>query len=159
MLIVAGFLTGCAIFPTVRPYPIQLCPQACKPAAAVSLYGGRVYGGYSPSGSWRESADADAFSDCLVKQKIYYWLTDSAGRPVTSYGMGVDALPIFQSIFSALDPLPNREHPAHIRFPIWLNRFTSDVVIHVLYTNSEENIDLRKSTLEHHDGFDVLYIK
>jgi hypothetical protein len=50
--------------------------------------------------------------------------------------MGVDAFPIFQSIFSALDPLPTKEHPAPISGLIWLNRFSSDVVIHIIHAPS-----------------------
>jgi hypothetical protein len=104
---------------------------------------------------------ATAFYDRLTNQNIYYWLTDSKGRPVTSYtkGDGVDTFPIFESSAYALDPLPTREHPAPISLLIGLNQFRLDVVIHLAYTNSEETISLRKSRLEPYDGFDVLYIK
>ena len=166
IMVVVGHFQGC----TTCQRPIQLCPEACKPVGAVRLEYGNFYKPLAQEGESGSASDprepAVAFVNRLGNQKINYWLTDSDGRPVTSYGerILVDGYHFFASPFMAL-PQTTRENPAPIQRLIYLNWHlnwqVSDVLIHLFYadTGTEATISLQKSTLEHHDGFDVLYIK
>jgi hypothetical protein len=102
----------------------------------------------------------DAYYERIHKQKVYYWLTDSAGQPVTSYRYKSD-ITIYESLFSAYWPITTtKDNPKQIAEQITLKRHASDVVIHLIYPDgSEDSIDLRKATLEPHKDCDVLYVK
>jgi len=142
IFIVSVFLTGCS----TCQRPVQLCPQACKPVVDLN-----------PDTSKPVSDAYFAYCDRLASQKIYYWLTDSAGRPVTSYRYKHDR-GIFESDVWPL-PTTTKASPQQVSMPIILKHFTSDVVIHLIYPDGEQTISLRDSTLEHHYPDDVIYIK
>jgi hypothetical protein len=142
ILIVATFLVGCS----TCQRPIQLCPQACKPVVDKNIDTSKPV-----SDAWF------AYSDRLARQKVYYWLTDAAGRPVTSYRYNHDR-GIFESDVWPL-PMTTKNSPQQISMPIILKRSTSDVVIHLIRAGGEEAISLRGTMLEHHNEFDVIYIE
>jgi hypothetical protein len=143
VLIISVFLIGCG---TSKEY-IQICPQACKP----------VVDNQSEADNSSVSEDWMAYYDRLRKQQINYWLTDAEGRPVASYDYKHDR-GIFESPWRTITT--TKENPLPVLRVIVLKSDTSDVVIHLIYPDSCENsIQLRGATLEHHKGFDVLYIK
>jgi hypothetical protein len=143
ILIFAVFLIGCS---TSKEY-IQICPQACKP----------VVDNQSGGDNGSVSKDWMAYYDRLRKQQISYWLTDVEGRPVTSYDYKHDR-GIFESPWRTITT--TRENPLPILRVIVLKSGTSDVVIHLIYSDNHENsISLCRTTLEHHKDFDVLYIE
>ena len=142
IFLVSIFLTGCS----TCQRPIQLCPQACKPVVD-----------QNPDTSQPVSDAWFAYSKRLASQKVYYWLTDSAGQPVTSYRYKHDR-GIFESDVWPL-PTTTKDSPQPVSMPIILKRGTSDVVIHLIRDSGEQTISLREATLEHHNDYDVIYIE
>ena len=142
-ILLAVFLAGCSTYQR----PIQLCPQSCKPVVEQST-----------DTSKPVSPDWFAYSDRLAKAQVYYWLTDFAGRPVTSYRYKHDR-GIFESDVWPIET--TKEKPEQISMPIILKRGVSDVVIHLVRSGGsrEESISLRSASVEHHNEFDVIYIE
>jgi hypothetical protein len=142
-ILLALFVAGCS----TCQRPIQLCPQSCKPVVEQSTDTSKPV-----SDAWF------AYSDRLTKAQVYYWLTDSAGQPVTCYRYKHDR-GIFESDVWPVET--TKEKPQQISMPIILKRGVSDVVIHLVRSGSsrEESISLRSATLEHHNEFDVIYIE
>jgi hypothetical protein len=101
-----------------------------------------------------------AFDQRLRDQHISYWLTDSKGQPVTIYDYKSD-ISISEWLFSSYWPnTSSREKPRPVRRTFTLKRGTSDVIVHLIYSDGhEDSIDLRKATLEPHKYWDVLYVK
>ena len=102
----------------------------------------------------------EAYHERLHAQKIYYWLTDSAGHPVTAYRYKSD-MSISDWLFSQYWPIvPTKDDPKQIAEIVTLKRRTTDVVFHFIYPDGhEDSVDLRKATLEKHKDYEVLYIK
>jgi hypothetical protein len=142
IFIFAALQTGCSTFPRYT----QICPQACKPV--VDDQSGGENG--SVSDAWM------AYDERLRKQNIFYWLTNSKGQPVELYDYKHDR-GIFESPWQTITT--TKENPKPVREPFILKRKTSDVVIHLIRVDGEETIYLRDATLEHHTGFDVLYVE
>ena len=146
VFLVSVFLTGCS----ACQRPIQLCPRACRPVVDLN-----------PDTSKPVSRAWFAYSKQLADQEVYYWLTDSAGRPVTSYRYKHDR-GIFESDVWPL-PTTTKESPQQISMPIILKHGVSDVLIHLGRAGQEQTISLHEATLEHHPikhhkHYDVIYI-
>lgn len=142
ILALASVLMGCS---NLRP-PVQICPEACKPVVDI-----RKDSKHGPvTDEWL------AYSDRLSKQNIFYWLTDTKGRPVTIYQYKHDR-GLLESAYWPV--ITTKEKPKPVRQPFTLDRRTSDVIVHLNRPDGEETISLREATLEHHKDFDVLYVK
>ena len=138
-------LTGCGTY-----RDIQICPQACRPVVDV-----QGNGSDDPTfAAW------EAYSERLHKQKIYYWLTDSKGMPVTAYRYKSD-MSIYEWLFSSYWPvIPTQAQPKQIAEMVVLKRPTKDVVFHLTYTDGHEDaIALRDAMLEQRKDYEVLYVK
>ena len=140
--IFVALLVGCSAYQR----DIQICPQICKPVVE--------YDDKGPFGS--VSAACMAYDERLRKQNIFYWLTDSHGRSVTTYDFKHDH-GIFESAYWPI--ITTKERPRPIRQPFKLKRATSDVVIHLIRPDGEETVSLRGAKLERHKDLDVLYVK
>ena len=144
ILLVCLFGTGCSAYRN-----IQICPQACKP----------VVDYHKPEHHGPVPEDSLAYYDRLHKQKVYYWLTDSEGRPVTSYRARRDSL--FEFLPTSYWPItPTKDDPKQIAEMVTLGRRSTDVVFHLVYPNGHvDSIALRDATLEQHKDYEVLYVK
>jgi hypothetical protein len=145
ILLIAIFLTGCSSY-----RDIQICPQACRPVVDV-----QGNGSSDPTfAAW------DAYDQRLKKQKIYYWLADSQGRPVTSYRYKSD-MSISDELFSSYWPITTtKDGPKQIAEMVTLKRRTTDVVFHLVYPDGHvDAVALRGATLEKHKDYEVLYVK
>ncbi len=100
------------------------------------------------------------YDKLLQDQKIYYWLTDSAGHPVTVYHYKSD-MSISDWLFSQYWPIvPTKDAPKQIMEMVTLKRRATDVVFHLVYPDGHvDSIPLRGATLEQHKGYEVLYVK
>ena len=96
----------------------------------------------------------------LKDQKIYYWLTDSAGHPVTVYRYKSD-MSITDWLFSQYWPIvPTKDDPKQIAEMVTLKRRTTDVVFHLIYPDGHVDVvALRGAPLEQHKDYEVLYVK
>ena len=141
-LILGVLLGGCSAYQR----DIQICPQSCKPVVEDDDTG--PFG--SVSDAWL------AYDKRLTEEKIFYWLTDSAGRPVTVYDE-IHGHLLFESSYRT--NLITKEKPRAVRQPFKLKGSTSSVVLHLIRTNGEESIPLRDAKLERHKDLDILYVK
>jgi hypothetical protein len=139
-------LTGCSTY-----RDIQICPQACRPVVEIYQGHGSDDPGFAPF---------EAYCERLKAQKIYYWLTDSAGHPVTLYRYKSD-MSISDWLFSQYWPtVPTKDDPKQIAEMVTLKRSTTDAIFHFAYPDGHvDSVDLRKATLEKHKDYEVLYIK
>ena len=145
ILFVCLCATGCSTY-----RDIQICPQACRPVVD-------VHGSDSSDATF---AAWDAYDQRLKKQKIYYWLTDSQGRPVTSYRYKSD-MSISDWLSSSYWPITTtKDDPKQIAEMVTLRRRTTDVVFHLVYPDGHvDAVALRGATLEQHKDYEVLYVK
>ena len=145
ILFVCLCATGCSTY-----RDIQICPQACRPV--VDVHGN---GSSDPTfAAW------EAYDQRLRKQKIYYWLTDSKGQPVTSYREKSD-MSIYDWLFSSYWPIiPTKNDPKLIREMVTLKSRSTDVVFHLVYPDGhEDSFALRGATLEKRKDYEILYVK
>ena len=141
-LIFAVLMVGCSAYQR----DIQICPQSCKPVVE-----------YDDTGPFGSVSDALlAYEDRLEKQNLFYWLTDSVGRPVTVCDE-IHGHVMFESAYRT--NIITKEKPRRVREPFKLKGSTSDVVVHLIRPNGEESVVLRNAKLERHKDLDVLHVK
>ena len=58
-----------------------------------------------------------------------------------------------------IEQSPGRTNWASVNRMLLEDAYPAELSRTLIYTNSEDTISLRKTTLERHDGFDVIYIK
>lgn len=145
IILVSVCLTGCSTYRN-----IQICPQACRPVV-------EVQGNSSADPTF---APWDAYYQRLHQQKIYYWLTDSQGWPVTSYRYKSE-MSIDESLFSSYWPItPTKDKPKQIAEMVTLKRRTTNVVFNLIYPDGHvDSIPLHGAPLERHKDYEVLYVK